>query len=142
MLAQPYLNFGGRCEEALTFYQQALRAQVTMLMRFKESPEPPPGHTSDPEKILHASFTIGDTPLMDSDGFCTGKGVFQSVALALTTPDIASAERAFTALSEGGRVDQPLAKTFFSARFGMVVDRFGLCWMVLVAPEASSKGVA
>lgn len=136
MLAQPYLNFDGRCEEALTFYQQAVQAQVTMLMRFKESPEPPPpGHAPQPEKILHASFTVGDTTVMASDGFCLGKGGFQNAALALTTPDIASAEKAFAALSEGGRVDQPLGKTFFSARFGMVVDRFGLCWMVMAQPE-------
>jgi PhnB protein len=133
---QPYLNFDGRCEEALEFYRKALGAEVTMLMRFKESPEPPaPGMVSpgSGDKVLHASFRVGETTLMASDGRCTGRANFQGISLSLTVPNDAEAERRFAALADGGQVQMPLKKTFFSSRFGMVADRFGVSWMVIVA---------
>ena len=135
MLVQSYLFFDGRCEEALEFYRKKLGAEVTMLMRFKDSPEPhQPGMVSpgSENKVMHASFRIGETTVMASDGRCLGKPSFQGFALSLTVADNAEAERMFAALGDGGQVQMPLTKTFFSSRFGMVVDRFGVSWMVLV----------
>lgn len=137
MQVQPYLFFDSRCEEALEFYRSALGAEVTMLMRFKDSPEPPqlgmvpPGSEN---KIMHANFRIGDTTVMASDGRCLGRPSFQGFSLSLTVADESEAERRFAALGDGGQVQMPLAKTFFSPRFGMVADRFGVSWMIVVAP--------
>lgn len=136
MLIQPYIFFDGRCEEAIDYYRKALGAEVIRLMRFKESPEPPQPGMVPPgagNKVMHASFRIGDTTVMASDGRCGGKPNFQGFSLALTVPDEAAAERLFAALADGGQVQMPLAKTFFSPRFGMVADRFGVAWMILVA---------
>jgi len=135
MLVQAYLNFDGRCEEALNFYKKALGAEVTMLMRMNESPEPPkPGVVApgSADKVLHAAFRIGETMLLASDCYCSGKPVFQGFSLTITARDEAEANRLFAALSDGGQVTAPLSKTFFSPRFGMVTDRFGVAWMVLV----------
>jgi PhnB protein len=134
MLVQPYLFFDGRCEEALEFYKRALGAEVTMLMRFKDNPEPQANPTGAEDKVMHTSFRIGDTTVMASDGRCQGRPSFQGFALSLTAPNDAEAERLFAALAEGGQVQMPLAKTFFSSRFGMVADRFGVPWMIVVAP--------
>ena len=136
MEVQPYLFFEGRCEEAIEFYRRALGAEVKMLMRFKDNPTPqehalPPGAG---DKIMHASLRIGDTMLLVSDGRCLGRSVFQGFALSLTVANDAEAERAFNSLADGGQVQMPLTKTFFSSRFGMVTDRFGVSWMVYVAP--------
>jgi PhnB protein len=136
MLVQSYLFFDGRCEEAIDFYRGALDAEVTMLLRFKDNPEPaqpgmvPPGAE---EKVMHAALRIGETIVMASDGRCQGKPNFQGVALSLTVATEAEAERRFAALADGGQVVMPLAKTFFSPRFGMATDRFGVSWMVIVA---------
>ena len=137
MQIQPYLFFDGRCEEAVEFYRKTLGAEVTMLMRFKDSPEPhapgmiPPGAE---DKVMHASLRIGETTVLASDGRCLGRPNFQGFSLSLTVPDDAEATRRFAALADGGKVQMPLAKTFFSSRFGMVADRFGVSWMVYVAP--------
>ena len=135
MAIEPYLFFNGRCEEAIEFYKKALGAEVLMMMRFKESPEPPqPGMVppGSDNKVMHSSFRIGDTTLMASDGRCLGKPTFQGFSLSLTVPNDAEAERLFAALGAGGEVQAPLTKTFFSSRFGMVADRFGVSWMVIV----------
>jgi PhnB protein len=140
MQIQPYLFFDGRCEEAIEFYKNALGAEVMMLMRFKENPEPPgPDDACKPapgmeDKIMHASIRIGDSVIMASDGQCKGQPSFQGVSLSLTVPNAAEADRLFAALSEGGQVQMPLMTTFFSPRFGMVADRFGVSWMIYVAP--------
>ena len=137
MQIEPYLFFDGRCEEALEFYKKALGAEVTMLMRYKDNPEPhqpgmvPPG--SD-EKIMHSAFRIGTTQVMASDGRCLGKPSFQGFSLSINARDVAQADRLFAALADGGQVQMPLAKTFFSPRFGMVADRFGVGWMIIVMP--------
>jgi len=134
MNVETYLFFDGRCDEALEFYRKNLGAEVTMLMRFKDSPEPhqpgmiPPGAES---KVMHASFRIGDTTVMASDGRCTGQPNFQGFALSLGVASEAEADRYFAALAEGGQVHMPLTKTFFASRFGMVADRFGVSWMVI-----------
>jgi PhnB protein len=134
MKVQPYLNFDGRCEEALEFYRKALSAEVEMLMRFKDNPEPQPGMTSpgSENKVMHASFRIGDSTIMASDGRCTGQSKFLGITLSLQPKSEAEADKLFAALSDGGQVQMPLAKTFFSPRFGMVADRFGVSWMVVV----------
>ncbi len=135
MQVQPYLFFDGRCEEAIAFYRKTLGAEVTMLMHYKDSPEPhepgmiPPGAEN---KVMHASFRIGETTVMASDGRCQGQPKFQGFALSLAASDEAEAERLFAALADGGQVQMPLSKTFFSSRFGMVADRFGVGWMVIV----------
>ena len=135
MQVQPYLFFDGRCEEAIEFYRKALGAEVAALMRFKDSPEPaqpgmcPPGSEN---KVMHASFRIGDTTVMASDGRCTGQPSFKGFSLAIAAPSDAEAEKLFAALADGGQVQMPLTKTFFSSRFGMVGDRFGVSWMVIV----------
>ena len=137
MQVQPYLFFDGRCDEALELYRRALGAEVTMLMRFKDSPEPhqpgmiPPGSEN---KVMHTCLRIGDTSVMASDGRCSGQPSFQGFSLSLTVPNDAEAERLFAKLADGGQVQMPLAKTFFSSRFGMVADRFGVSWMIIVAP--------
>lgn len=135
----PYLSFGGRCEEALAFYRTAVGAQVDMLMHFKDSPEPQPPGMVPPgweNKVMHASFHIGTTALMASDG-CAPNSSFGGFALHLAVPTEAEAERVFAALADGGQVTMPLAKTFWSPRFGMLTDRFGLGWMVSVSPTCS-----
>lgn len=134
-LIQPYLFFGGRCEEALEFYKTALGATVEMLMRYSDSPEPaqpgmiPPGFEN---KVMHASFRVGSNVLMASDGCEEGSG-FDGFSLSITFPTEAEAKKAFSALSEGGAIGMPLGKTFWSPCFGMVKDKFGLGWMVTVA---------
>jgi PhnB protein len=137
-IVQPYLFFDGRCEEALEFYRQALDAKVEALIRFKESPDSDmcqPG--IDPNKVMHANFRVGETQVMASDGQCEGKTNFQGFALSLSVPTEAEADRRFAALAKGGQVQMPLSKTFFSPRFGMVADRFGVLWMIIV-PQKSS----
>jgi len=137
MQVQPYLFFDGRCEEAVEFYKAKLGAKVEMLMRFKDSPEPPQPGMVPPgsgNKVMHSELRIGETTVMASDGRCTQRPSFQGFSLSLSAPDEAEAERLFTSLADGGQVQMPLAKTFFSPRFGMVADRFGVSWMIIVAP--------
>lgn len=137
MQIQPYLFFEGRCEEALDFYRSVLGAEITLLMRYKESPEPPqPGCLApgSEEKVMHASVRIGETTIMASDGMCQGKPNFQGFSLALDVASEAEVDRIFNALAQGGEVRMPPAKTFWSPRFSMVVDRYGVGWMVSVAP--------
>jgi PhnB protein len=135
MQVQPYLHFNGRCQEAIDFYRRALGAEVTMLMHFKDCPEPQQSSMISPEnndKVMHAALKIGDTTVFASDGRCSGTTDFQGFSLSLNAKNEAEADRLFGALSEGGQVQMPLAKTFFSPRFGMVADRFGVGWMVIV----------
>ncbi len=138
MPIQPYLFFNGRCEEAITFYRKALGAEVEMMMRYKESPEPMPPGTLPPgfdNKVMHATLRIGaDGVVMASDGMGDTAPGFQGFSLSITATDAAHADRMFAALADGGQVRMPLAKTFWSPRFGMVADRFGVIWMVTMAP--------
>jgi PhnB protein len=137
MQVQPYLFFDGRCEEALEFYREALGAEVEMLMRFRDSPEPPPPGMVPPgseNKVMHAAFRIGDSTIMASDGNCGQQPRFDGFSLSVSAPDAAGAQRMFAALADGGEVRMPLGPTFFSPCFGMVADRFGVGWMVIVQP--------
>lgn len=134
---QPYLFFGGRCEAAIDFYRRTLGAEVDMLMRHKESPDPhPPGMLAPgfEDKVMHATVRIGGAVVMMSDG-CDDKSKFDGFRLSLALPDEATATRAFDGLSDGGQVEMPLTRTFWSPCFGMVTDRFGLGWMVTAAAE-------
>jgi PhnB protein len=141
MTIQAYLTFGGRCQEAVDFYREALGAEVQMLMRFKEAPDqPPPGMVPDNwgDKIMHVSLKIGDAVLMASDGCASSDKNFQGFSLSLNAANEAEADRKFAALSKSGQVTMPLGKTFFAPRFGMLVDRFGVSWMVIVPAEANA----
>jgi PhnB protein len=137
MQAQPYLFFEGRCDEAAAFYGEAVGAEVTFLMRYQDAPGPqdpasvPPGAG---DKVMHMSLKIGDSTVFASDGNARGKPSFEGFALSLTVKDEAEAEQRFAALADGGEVGMPLTATFFSPRFGMLTDRFGVMWMVYVAP--------
>jgi PhnB protein len=132
-VVQPYLFFEGRCEEALNFYRTALGAEVTMLMRFKDSPDPTMCKSGTEDKVMHASFRIGETTLMASDGRCDEPMTFKGFSLSITVKTEAEADRFFNALADGGQVIMPLTKTFYSPRFGMTTDRFGVMWMIMVA---------
>jgi len=132
-VVQPYLFFEGRCEEALNFYRTALGAEVTMLVRFKESPDPAMCKAGTEDKVMHATFRIGETTLMASDGRCDSPMTFQGFSLSITVKTEAEADQFFDALADGGQVIMPLARTFYSPRFGMTNDRFGMMWMIMVA---------
>lgn len=132
MIVQPYLFFDGHCDEALTFYKKAIGADVKMLMRFKDAPDKSMITPGVEDKVMHAQFQVGETTIMASDGRCTGNMKFQGFALTVAAKDEAEADKVFGALGEGGQVTMPLAKTFFSPRFGMLADKFGVNWMVLV----------
>lgn len=140
-VVEPYLSFGGRCEEAINFYVKALGAKVNAIMRFSDSPEPIPQEHYTPgmeTKVMHASFTIGRSTVMATDG-CGEKPGFNGFSLSYTVTDVADADRAFSALADGGTVTMPLAKTFWSPRFGMLTDRFGVTWMIMTLSENCNK---
>jgi len=141
MLVQPYLFYEGRCEEAIEFYKKTLGAKVDMLMRYKDAPpgaEPKAeqcgGVVPPADKVMHAAFRIGETTVMASDGMASGKADFKGFGLSVNVADKAEAERTFKALGDGGQVTMPMSETFFANAFGMVVDRFGVMWMV-IAPK-------
>ena len=128
---QPYIFFDGKCEEALEFYKGAIGAKVDMMMRFKEAPDQSQMQPNTGEKVMHAAFHVGTTQVLASDGHCAGKPSFQGFGLALNAKNDAGAEKLFTAVGKGGQVLQPLTKTFFASKFGMVTDKFGIMWMVM-----------
>jgi PhnB protein len=132
MQIQPYLHFEGRCEEAINFYKKAVGAETTMIMRYKDSPDQSMVAPGTAEKVMHANVRIGESTLLMSDGHCKGTTSFQGFSLSLTPKTEAEASKAFTALSDGGKVMMPLTKTFFAKTFGMLTDRFGVMWMVYV----------
>lgn len=136
-IVQTYLFFNGNCEQAVEFYRKAIGAEVEMMMRFKDSPEPhPPGMLAPgwETKVMHSSFRIGQTVVMASDGCGSDSAGFHGFSMSISVKTAADADKAFAALSEGGKVTMPLTKTFWSPRFGMLEDRFGIGWMISVAP--------
>jgi PhnB protein len=132
MSVQPYLFFNGRCEEAIEFYGRALGAEVMMLMRFKQAPDQNMIQPGNAEKIMHARLRIGDAIVLVSDGMGSGETKFEGFSLTLSVKSVEEVDRRFNALADGGQVRMPLDKTFFSPRFGMLTDRFGVGWIVLV----------
>jgi len=133
MNLQPYLFFDGKCDEALAFYKAAVGAQPKMLMRFKEAPDQSMVAPGSADKVMHAQVQIGDATVLMSDGRCSGKTDFKGFALTIAVNNENEADKIFNALAAGGQVTMPLGKTFFSPRFGMLTDKFGIGWMVLVA---------
>lgn len=132
---QNYLFFDGRCDEAIEFYGKAVGAEVTMRLTFGQSPVPvDQGRMpeANANKVMHAQMRIGDTEVMCSDGHCTGNAKFEGFSLAITVDKEADADKYFNALTQGGKVLMPLDKTFFSPRYGMCTDKFGVMWMVMV----------
>jgi PhnB protein len=132
MQVQPYLFFDGRCDEALEFYKKAIGADVKMLMRWKDSPDKSMCTQDNADKVMHAQFQIGDTTVMASDGRNQGQPKFDGFALSIIAKTEAEADKMFGALGDGGQVTMPMSKTFFSPRFGMLADKFGVGWMILV----------
>ena len=132
MQVQPYLFFDGRCDEALEFYKAAVGAKVDTLMRWKDGPDKAMVSPGSEDKVMHSQFQVGDTKVLASDGRNSGQPKFEGFALAVTAPTEAAADKMFAALSAGGQVTMPMAKTFFSPRFGMLADKFGVHWMILV----------
>jgi PhnB protein len=136
MYVQPYLFFSGRCEEAVGYYQKHLGAKLHALMRYKEAPPSDSGAAqADGEQIMYCNFTVGDSVIMACDDCVTKNTKFQGFSLSLTVASTAEADRAFAALADGGNVHAPLSQTFFSPYFGMVVDRFGISWMVIIPQQ-------
>jgi PhnB protein len=133
MDVQPYLNFDGKCDEALAFYKTALGANPKVLLRFKEAPDQSMITPESKDKVMHAQVQIGDATVLMSDGRCTGNTNFKGFALTVTVKSAAEADKTFNALAAGGQVTMPLGKTFFSPRFGMLTDKYGVGWMVLAA---------
>lgn len=143
MEVQPYLFFDGRCEEAIEFYRKAVKADVVMMLRFKDNPDLKANKDkpqqqdaggcmpTDLNKIMHAAFRVGETMILASDGRAEGKPEFKGVSLAITVASESEADQVFAALGEGGQVQMALVKTFFSPRFGMLTDRFGVTWMIV-----------
>lgn len=141
-IIQPYLFFGGRCDEALDFYRSALGATIDIVMRFKDSPDPLPPGMLQPgfeNKVMHTCFRVGNNAIMASDG-CKEGSNFSGFSLSLSVQTEAEADRVFALLAEGGQIQMPLCKTFWSPRFGMLTDRFGVAWMVLTLPQEPYRG--
>jgi PhnB protein len=134
MNVQPYLSFEGRAQEAIDFYKSALGATVDMVMHFKDAPPDVQAQmpAASKDKVMHAAFRVGDTQIMATDGNCSGKAGFSGISLTLNAADDAEAEKLFAALGAGGQVTMPMSETFFANRFGMVADKFGVNWMVIV----------
>ena len=132
-LVQPYLFFDNQCKEAIEFYKQALGAEVEAVMTFGDSPEPPPAEMQVDgweDRVMHAAIRVAGQTLMMSDG-CGDSPKFAGFSLALTYQDVDEVTRRFEALVDGGKVTMPLGETFWSPRYGMLTDRFGLSWMVM-----------
>ena len=132
MQVQPYLFFDGRCDEALEFYKRTLGAKIGMIMRFKDAPDQSMVKAGTENKVMHSDFKIGDSTILASDGHCNSKPSFQGFSLSVDAANDVEAKRIFTALAEGGQIQMPLNKTFFSSSFGMCTDKFGVGWMVIV----------
>jgi PhnB protein len=136
MQVQAYLTFNGRCEEAIEFYKKAIGAKIEAMMRFKDAPADHRCSPGTENNIMHSCLRIGDTAVMASDGMAQGNPEFKGFSLTISAKNEAEADRLFAALAEGGQVHMPLGKTFFSPRFGVLADKFGVGWMVVVEQPA------
>jgi PhnB protein len=136
MQVQPYLCFNGRCDEALDLYKKVFKTEIRFLMRFSEAPEGACGGAPTPDnwgdKVMHSEMPIGESSVMFTDGMSADPAKFDGISLTVIAADAAEADRLFAGLGEGGQVQMPLGETFFSPRFGMVADKFGVSWMVIV----------
>ncbi len=132
MQVRPYLFLGGRADEAIAFYEKALGGRLLQRLLYKDSPDNPTTNTAPAENVMHASLRIGDSTVLLSDGHGAEGARFQGFSLTLSVADDAEVDRRRAALSEGGSVMQAPTKTFFSPRFAMATDRFGVLWIILV----------
>jgi PhnB protein len=130
MMLNPYLNFDGDCAEAFRFYAECLHGQILSLQTFAQSPMADQAPPESRDRVIHARLQVGDKLLMGSDGMVGAHRKPQGMTVAIGFDTPAEAERVFGALSEGGQVTMPIQETFWAERFGMVVDRFGIPWMV------------
>lgn len=136
------LNFYGRTEEAVRFYCRTIEAELLFITRFRDRPEAPKLKPGTEEKIFHATFRIGSTEIMASDCGCENspaETAFACFSLLLRVETPEKAERFFAALSDGGQVQIPLAKAFFAERYGIVIDRFGISWKIMVPSKTGVK---
>jgi PhnB protein len=141
MNVQTTLNFYGRTEEAVKFYDNAIEAETLFKMRFLDCPDPSQSRPGMEEKIFHATFRIGSTEIMASDCGCEKpptETTFAGFSLALRVQTPEKAERFFAALSDGGQIQMPLLKTFFATRYGIVIDRFGISWKIMVESKTQN----
>ena len=132
MQLNPYLNFGGRCAEAFAFYEQHLGARSNGVMLFRDGPAATQVGPGMQDKVMHASLLFGDVELMgtDGDGCEAPRAAITGMHVVLSVDTPEEAERLYAVLEEGGTVEMPMAETFWARRFGMVVDRFGVPWMI------------
>jgi uncharacterized glyoxalase superfamily protein PhnB/uncharacterized protein YbaA (DUF1428 family) len=138
-VAQPYVFFRGRCMEAIEYYKAKLGAELVMMMRFKDNPDRPPCDKVPAEmddRIMHAEINIAGATLMLSDGMRSGPLDFQCISLSLAVPTETEADRLLDALAPEGKVEMPMGPAFFAKRFGAVVDKLGVSWMIMVPHNA------
>jgi PhnB protein len=131
MKLNPFLNYGGNCEQALRYYEHHLGGKITMLMRRAEQPDQPMKWPGWESSIQYAEMEIADTVLMASDVSPERFQPMRSVYLSLTVGSAAEAERIWAALSDGGQITMPLEETFFATRFGELRDKFGTLWLIM-----------
>jgi len=125
-----YLGFDGQCEAAFAFYAKALKGEIVALMRYADAPPEIPRMPGKADRIMHARLTVGGRSLMGGDTPSQHFAKPQGFCVAYQADDPAEAERAFGALAEGGVVTMPIGPTFFAQKFGMLIDKFGIPWMV------------
>jgi PhnB protein len=129
MKMNTYVNFAGTCAEAFRYYEKHLGAAVGMMMTHGQSPDQSRVNPEWKDAVLHAQISLGGTELMAAD--IPSAQPMRSAYLTLRMDSDLDAERAFSALSDGGQVLMPMQETFFASRFGQVRDRFGINWMIL-----------
>jgi len=130
MRLRPYLVFNGNCAEAFRFYESCLGGKIQMMMTHGESPMAQQTAPDWKDKILHVSLLVGDQVLMGSDAPPQHFEKPQGFSVSFSVTDPAEAERIFHLMAQGGTIRMPIAQTFWAPRFGMLVDRFGIPWMI------------
>lgn len=126
----PYLNFNGTCAEAFKFYEQTFHGRVAASQTFGESPMKDQVPAEWRDKIVHARLEVGNQVVMGSDAPPSYYHKPQGMSVSITVKSYDEAHRIFNALSHGGNVTMPFAKTFWSPGFGITSDRYGIPWMI------------
>lgn len=130
MRVDPYLFFEGNCEEAFRFYAETLRGDITFLQRHRDTPAEGQVPADWADKVMHIRLEAGDQVILGSDAPPPHFHRAEGFSVSVTVSDTAEAERIYEAFAQGARVTMPLQETFWAARFGMLVDRFGTPWMI------------
>jgi PhnB protein len=134
-----YLNFNGRCEEAFKFFERTLGGKITTMNAYEGTPMEEQVPKDWRKKVLHAELVIGPVTLMGSDAPAEHFHQPQGFSISIQTDQPAEAERLFHALAENGQIQMPIGPTYWAARFGMLVDQFGIPWMVNCSQAASAS---